>query len=407
MEVKGILSTQQWCGYFGKNMSKPILSKELLDDIFAIPRDGSNINDDDDTSFVSDGLSSSVPFLEKASEIKEEIAKKVTAVEPLSLNQPKNDANQTVTPVVSLATAIPKIEVKAETKVVEVPKVEPVKVEPTVLVAPIATAPVVAPIEIDYDQEALQLKAEQLPAGYETGIKNAVSIKIEDNDYYKFSGGNTLWKFKTPASKFENFYVEKKLIVSKMLQGGEIPFDKYYEELREINIDVGIDFYDTEEVGKRITEVMKWRDRVKGIQLHINSQYFGFKSFDDLLKGVLARIEYLRGKQEGLIYEHMSDYVEYVSSLEGLYKSLEMVSKHLDAAYASLSRQAAIAQPFQEVERYSTGSSPKPSSPTPMTKALSRFDSVQNNANVSGYVTANKSKEADKTAESPRKGWKF
>ena len=185
---------------------------------------------------------------------------------------------------------------------------------------------------------------------------------------------------------------------SDLLKGGEIPFDEFYEELHQSSVDVNVPTFDTEEVGKRITEVQKHRDRVKFMQLRVNAQYFVWKEFMDLLPGILARIEYERGKQEGLVYEHLRDFKNYFGNLEGLHKSCESVCKHLDGAYASLSRQIAIAQPLQEVERYSPSSGSKP-----ITQQQKRYDSLQTNANVGSKT--NNLKSAVGTAESQQDGW--
>jgi hypothetical protein len=319
----------------------PDITKDFLDDLFNIPRNGSNIvEDDDDVTSNNNSSDSCVPFDSKAKNVAEDISKAAvvdtatpskenvetpkekpsvqTAIKKIAEKKsfddlfddlPKEDAPEIV---------IPKIESKTKTAEVKV-EAKPVEVAKPV----VCELPEPAKVEVKPDIEP-PAKAAVL-----SGIISTPSTT-------RLTDGGHLWKLTSPSEKFSYFYEEKQSTLSNyLLRDGEIPFDRYYKELGEANVDTDVPTYDAEEVGRRITDVMKWRDRIKHIQLHTNSQYFVWKIYMDLLPGVLARIEYERGKQEGIIYEHMNDMSGYFGSLEGLHKSCEMVSKHLDATISA------------------------------------------------------------------------
>jgi hypothetical protein len=400
----------------------PEIKKDLLDDLFNIPRNGSNIVDDDESD-VSLGTSDSrVPFSEKAKQIADKISK--VASTPVVAQK----ETQQVAEKINVETAIKKVaadksgfdSIFDDVIAPEAPKIEkPIEAppvaslhlrsaqSPTALEKSVVAKP--EPKVVAAPEVSLQAKLEvvKMPPNIEAekvvktvSIEPEKTINTSKEDEPKVLKTETLflnghsWKLTSPADKYDSFYAEKKsLLTVYLLKDGEIPFEKYYTELGDANVDVNVPTYDTEEVGRRITEVMQWRDRIKHIQLHTNAQYFVWKQYMDILPGVMARIEYERGKQEGILYEHMSDMYGYYGSLDGLHKSCEMVSKHLDAAYASLSRQVAIAQPMQEVERFNNTQRT-----VPMNDRLQKFDGVSKQTTSSGGA-GGRQKEAAKAAE--------
>jgi hypothetical protein len=137
---------------------------------------------------------------------------------------------------------------------------------------------------------------------------------------------------------------------------------------------------------------------VKFIQLQVNGQYFVWKQMIEILPGVLARIEYERGKNDGLVYEHLNDFIAYFGHLEGLHDSCSIVTKNLDGAYNSLSRQVAIQQPLQEIERFNN------SGTRPLNAQVQKWDSAKN-ANNGGASALAPRKEPPKGGEPQSGGW--
>lgn len=366
------------------------ITPQSVDDIFNIPRNGSNISEEEDDLF--DNQTPSQSFAEKTKEISETISKTVS--DKTKKVEEKKEIPLTKSNKITVETALPKIvdnplfgdiyENAEET----VSKVEVVKTN---------VQPVLSQVKkVKTEAEAVTVSKSDAISEEPDKKAQLQSVSLADS-----TNTTTKWKLVSPSEKYSRFYAEKSRILSmELLKSGEIPFDQYYDELAQANVDTNCPTFDSEEVSKRIAEVQKWRDRVKFIQLHTNSQLFVWKQFVPLITGDLARIEYERGKQEGIVSEHLSDMYLYLGHLEGLYKSCEGVVKHLDGAYASLSRQVTITQPYNEVERYNTnGNAPKS-----MTPQLQRFDSLSTQANKTSAVAVSRSKEAGKPAE-PIMGW--
>jgi len=305
------------------------IDKKEIEDLFEnIVKDGSNIRDDDDEEYKDKGL---VPFESKLVDINEKLS--------------QIPINEKFMPKSELLDGLFSTE---ETK----PKKEPeIKIDP------------------NFEQE--KNKQQQEIVENVSVVKE--EVKLASNEVRPIS--NEGWLLVSPSAKFNNLYEEKKyLLNNELLKGGKIDFEKYYIELENANVDTNVPTYDSEEIGKRIALVQQWRERIKQIQLKTNSQYFIWKEFMELLPSVLARVEYERGKQEGLFFEHFKDMISYWGHLQGLMKSSEIVTKHLDGAYASLSRQIVIAQPIQNVDNFVSSSNSELKKPSPQ---LSRYDSLK------------------------------
>ena len=106
-------------------------------------------------------------------------------------------------------------------------------------------------------------------------------------------------------------------------------------------------------------QVQQFRNRVKYIGVRVNNQYFLFDRFIILLRGYLARVQYLKPvlKQEGLILEHLGDIELYFERLRALHKSVGDSEKNLAAAYEMLSRKVTICMELPPAERYERPSS--------------------------------------------------
>ena len=74
----------------------------------------------------------------------------------------------------------------------------------------------------------------------------------------------------------------------------------------------------------------------------------------ELLKGCLARVEYLKPiiKQDGLIHEHMRDIELYFANLDALHKSAYQAESNLQAAFDTLSRKVSICMDLKTGDRY-------------------------------------------------------
>ena len=176
-----------------------------------------------------------------------------------------------------------------------------------------------------------------------------------DNDDYTnhliLPDGEVNWITSNPSAKFNYFYKQKISIIESLLRGRQLPFQKYEDELRKSYCDVGSNIFDLPQLYLNMTRVQQLRDRVCQIQTEVNSQYYKWERTVELLRGVLARTQYERGKQEGVQFEHMRDMEIYLESLKSIHKTADIIHKNLDAASDLLSRQVTIAQAGKSIDR--------------------------------------------------------
>jgi len=176
-------------------------------------------------------------------------------------------------------------------------------------------------------------------------------ITTEDIDLPE---GEISWITKSESAKFDYFYKQKISIIRDVLKGKQLPFSKYEEELRNSYCDVRSNIFDLPQLHKNMTLVQSLRDRVCQIQSDVNSQYYKWDRIVELLRGVLARTLYERGKQDGVQFEHMRDMEIYLESLKSIHKTADIIHKNLDAASDLLSRQVTIAQSDKSINRNSS-----------------------------------------------------
>lgn len=406
-------------------MSK--IDASFIDDIFGIPRDGSNIGEDDGEAYAGLGtLQGTVTFEEKAKELEKDIAKAVAAtpekmVEKVSEKKEivtipekkeevqtamKNAVPADPTSPASMFGDIfgdeevkqpPKVEPKAEVKV-QAPKVE-AKVEPKVE----------KKADVAKEEPKVEAKASPVvPAKTETADDSGIKAQPQPSQPSAplVIGGKATkhkWTLDAPSVKYQHFYnAKREALEGALLKGGELPFDQYYMELEEANVDVSVgETFQGELVCQKMAECQKYRERIKQVQLRVNRQFFQWERHMDLFGGLLARIEEVRGvdKRDGIKYEHMYDMESYFGELKSLYKSIDNVMRNLDSAFECLSRQVTVTMPMKDIERYNTG-------PKPMTPTLQRYDGLKTHANGSSSIGTSRSKDSPKGDESPTEsGW--
>ena len=103
-------------------------------------------------------------------------------------------------------------------------------------------------------------------------------------------------------------------------------------------------------------------DRVKYIQIKVNDQYFLWKRFTELLRGYLARVQYLKpvAKQDGLVLEHMGDIEFYTTKLEALHDNSILIMRTLERSFDLLSRKVTISVEQRTIDRYVQKDNKKP-----------------------------------------------
>jgi hypothetical protein len=163
--------------------------------------------------------------------------------------------------------------------------------------------------------------------------------------------GEITWITSSESAKFDYFYKQKISIIKQLLRGKQLPFAEFEHELRNSYCETGSNIYDLPQLYKNMTNVQRYRDRVCQIQSDVNSQYYKWDRTVELLRGVLARTQYERGKQEGIQFEHLRDMELYLESLKSIHKTADIIHKNLDAAFDLLSRQVTISQNDKPIDR--------------------------------------------------------
>lgn len=165
--------------------------------------------------------------------------------------------------------------------------------------------------------------------------------------------GDVKWSLESPSAMYDSFYEQKKRVLESCLAGGQVEYNLWSRELEEAQVNVVTEVFDQQVIINQMEAVQQFRNRVKYLGVRINNQYFLFDRFVPLLRGYLARIQYLKPvlKQEGLILEHMGDIEMYFERLRGLHKSVADTEKNLAAAYDMLSRKVTICMELPPVER--------------------------------------------------------
>lgn len=161
------------------------------------------------------------------------------------------------------------------------------------------------------------------------------------------------WMLTSPAPMYSSFYEKKRDLLFKYMVGGQIEYTRWTNELAEAEVIIKGEIFDHQSIINQMEAVQQHRERVKYIHVRINNQYFTFKRFVEMLRGFLARIEYLKPviRQEGLIMEHMRDLELYYARLEALHDSATKTEKTLEKAFDTLSRKCTICMELKPAER--------------------------------------------------------
>jgi hypothetical protein len=177
---------------------------------------------------------------------------------------------------------------------------------------------------------------------------------VGTEDYSMMDGDKVNWSMKSPSEMYDNFYRKKKVVLDSCIFGGQIEFSLWARELEDAQVDVVTEVFDQKIIIKQMEDVQQFRNRVKYIGVRVNNQYFLFDRFAPLLRGYLARVQYIKPalKQDGLVLEHMGDIEFYFERLRSLHKSVADAEKNLAAAYEMLSRKVTICMELPPVERY-------------------------------------------------------
>lgn len=388
------------------------IDDHFIDDIFGIPRDGSNISDDDNDDY-SVGQEDPASFEEKAQSVINDIQKAVGPDAPEQSKPQLNDVEEKKLPVKeSEHDNVKNDDVEAEMQ----QALPPAKDDPGNIFdateSKAAKEEAIDSAHVDAESKDPNVVADQTDVKVEQEATEKVQAVEAGTDAVKQPDSNSAplmiagrptrhnWVLDAPAPKYQRFYdAKREALEGALLKGGELPFSQYFQELEEASVDVSVgETFQPELVCEKMAECQKNRERIKQIQLRVNRQYFQWERHMDLFEGVLSRIEYERGKQEGVKFEHMYDLESYFAEVKSLYKSIDSVMKTLDAAFECLSRQVTVTMPTRDIDRYSTG-------PKPMKPSLQGYDGLKKHANGGGSMPASRTRDEASASEPQQVGW--
>ena len=396
-----------------------------LDDIFNIPRDGSNIQSESQESGYANAAqgNTATPFEQKAAEVNAKLS---------SIASPIAEEVEYVAEVPKAAE--PKAEIKKESISQAPPAKEvPNEPKPTTLegiiegalsaknAQPRATEQVadkqasdsqdVGPKSNDEDKPEVRTKLDSAPrpatVHTEVHSENAIGVENEDD-----------WLLESPTPRYAAFYEEKRKMLPKLLRGGKLPIEQYGKEMRQASIDTKVDLYDFLRISDKMTEIRKWQTRIMDIRGEVLSQYHSWKRAVELFQGLLARAEYSKPAiaQEGTNYNHMRDMEMYFADLQYLYDFSKEMLANLESHFESLSRQVTLAMPQKGVERYEqtamqqahniASTSPPANIKIPEKRHdLSGYDRLENGVKDKGFSPEKTNSNSTATIPKKSSGW--
>lgn len=192
---------------------------------------------------------------------------------------------------------------------------------------------------IPFDSAENEIGVEELP---QEAASSKVNVNIKEN--VRIVNGKFQWLLNCPNERFIPFYTAKAESLQDMLPSGQINFDKYGADLKSSFINLTLDSNDLDDLCKKMNDLQQSRERVVEIILHVDSQYYVWERFLDLMRGVLARSQYEKPvlKQEGVVFVHMRDMELYYAKLRGIHNTGSLVLKNIDMAWETLSRRVTI-----------------------------------------------------------------
>jgi len=178
--------------------------------------------------------------------------------------------------------------------------------------------------------------------------------KITNTSVFSSQKKKEKWKLENSDLIFEKFYAYKKEALSDwLLTGGNIDFNFINSQLIESRVDLSnINFADFSTLFDILKQIQKHKDNITQLEIACNNQYFCWKRAIELFQGVLAQCYYEKpaAKQDGVVYEHMNDFISYFTKLESLHHNIQSVIKNLDQAFDTVSRQITISMPSRDYE---------------------------------------------------------
>jgi len=310
----------------------PSINEQLLDDIFGIPKDGSNIREEDDESQETSyaeviKTGGAEGFEQKSKKLNEVLAKDAPPIEVTYVAKEQgNEAKTKQEPVVQQPITI------AEPSKNSFEKILKQSVLPGKSVSeetkPVAQKQTAHNEDTDAGEEVEETKEESVTTP-------SVASKADEDG----------WTLVPPSPMFAHFYSEKQNFIKSLTRGGKpIPVDKLMNELRSCHVSANTELMDLEGMADKFNKIQSFLDRVVQIKIQATGQCSASKRGVELLRGVLAKVTYEKpaARQDGVIHDHMKDIEMYACEVEALEQAAKDVYHNLLESKEILSRKISI-----------------------------------------------------------------
>jgi hypothetical protein len=305
----------------------PLPTNTDLDDIFNIPKDGSNVRDESDES--QEGFYADV--------ITEENNK---TFEQKSLELSAKLANETSTVMLN-----PKKEVITDGNTRQPEQSKSADSFETILSQSVSRGNASTQTIQTVVQES-SVNSKNTNDNEDDKDDESSRDSVDNSVFYDQKLDDKGWFLNSPAPMFNHFYNEKASLVRYVTKSGyQLDIDKLLSELKVSTVSTNTELTDISGMADRLTKIQDFLDRVVQIKIQATSQAHTSKRGVELLRGILAKIihEKPAARQDGVIYDHMRDIELYAARLSSLEQSAKDVYQNLLEAKEILSRKITIA----------------------------------------------------------------
>jgi len=196
----------------------------------------------------------------------------------------------------------------------------------------------------DEDIEVIPCKDSEGNIKGEIKMKDVAGVSYDRKGKPNITGGEILWNIESPSELYDEFYRIKADKINTFSGGEQLDFARLYQDLYSTSVDTSTEILDKDILMEKLDLVVQGINRVAMIQVQVNQQQFVWKRFVELLRGALARVQYLKPvlKQDGLQLEHMGDVEFYSERLNALKDSAHDCMKNLERAFEAVSRKVSV-----------------------------------------------------------------
>lgn len=310
----------------------PSINEQLLDDIFGIPKDGSNIREEDDESQETSyaeviKTGGAEGFEQKSKKLNEVLAKDAPPIEVTYVAKEQgNEAKAKQEPVVQQPITITEPSKNSFEKILKQSVLPGKSVSEET--KPVAQKQTAHNEDTDVGEEVEETKEESVTTP-------SVASKADEDG----------WTLVPPSPMFAHFYSEKQNFIKSLTRGGKpLLVDKLMAELRTCHVSTSTELMDLEGMADKLNKIQSLLDRVVEIKIQATGQCSASKRGVELLRGVLAKVTYEKpaARQDGVIHDHMKDIEMYACEVEALEQAAKDVYHNLLESKEILSRKISI-----------------------------------------------------------------